>query len=337
MDNKFLNGLLLTKKEILAEELALLNSTSFLKGLTKLFNKYRNKMKPDRYEKIKENSFFENIFNMGKQVVGIDELNAKNDLEENKKVFMKNYSEEKLIFEILIIISKKLKIKYKKRNMQTINDLEEICDEIVFETLKLVKKKVKEFEGNNLDDLKNYVIKKLIVEFEKINEMDDEKQDEIISKLEKNIKEMPDDFKKELKDKLEIDKINSSNLKKVIGSGTFAVALSSLVSIVGFPAYLFLTSSIASIAGVLGLTLPFGIYTGATSTLSIIASPLFFLPFVVIFGYLSNKKGKVKINTFLIPLIIFMNHSFNFTSTDIDIKDRKAKIRKFLKKVDFGD
>ena len=40
------------------------------------------------------------------------------------------------------------------------------------------------------------------------------------------------------------------------------------VGIVGFPAYIFLTSFIGGISSIIGITLPFGVYTGATSAMA---------------------------------------------------------------------
>ena len=60
------------------------------------------------------------------------------------------------------------------------------------------------------------------------------------------------------------------------------------VSFVGFPAYLFLSSFIGGISSIIGITLPFGVYTGATSMMAFLSA--WFLPIVLAGGWFFSNK-----------------------------------------------
>ena len=88
------------------------------------------------------------------------------------------------------------------------------------------------------------------------------------------------------------------------------------------PAYLFLTSFIGGISSIIGITLPFGVYTGATSVMAFLSS--WFLPLILAGGwFFSNKYTKKLRKVFAVASMV----SISFQSyKDAD----SSKINMFL-------
>ena len=72
----------------------------------------------------------------------------------------------------------------------------------------------------------------------------------------------------------------------------------------GFAFYTTATSLVASFAGLFGLTLPFGFYTGLTSTIAILASPLFLLPFLLGGGIWLTQHQNKSLKKKLLPIVL---------------------------------
>ncbi|SOC22386.1 hypothetical protein SAMN05880501_11410 [Ureibacillus xyleni] len=101
-----------------------------------------------------------------------------------------------------------------------------------------------------------------------------DQEDTFADQIEKFIESLPIEQQEKIKDKLNIDAVTNSTIKKVIATQGSAVLLAVIVEIAGFAAYTTLTSLIAGTASLIGLTLPFGVYMTATSVLSVITGPI---------------------------------------------------------------
>jgi DNA repair exonuclease SbcCD ATPase subunit len=78
-----------------------------------------------------------------------------------------------------------------------------------------------------------------------------------------------------------------------------------VVDIAGFAAYTTLSTLIAGLAGIFGVTLPFGFYVASSSVMAVVTSPIFIL--LLLTGgavYIDRKQG-AKLKERLIPIIIF--------------------------------
>lgn len=101
-----------------------------------------------------------------------------------------------------------------------------------------------------------------------------DEQEHFAEQIEGFIGSLPNEQQEIIKEKLHIDTMTNSAIKKVIATQGSAVLLAVIVEIAGFAAYTILTSLIAGTAGLIGLTLPFGVYMTATSLLSILTGPV---------------------------------------------------------------
>ena len=99
------------------------------------------------------------------------------------------------------------------------------------------------------------------------------------------------------------------------------------VGVVGFPAYLFLTSFIGGISSIIGITLPFGVYTGATSVMAFLSS--WFLPIVLAGGwFFSNKYTKKLRKVFAVASMV----SISFQAyKDLNLNTAKNFVEEYNK------
>lgn len=107
-----------------------------------------------------------------------------------------------------------------------------------------------------------------------LNNLTADEQDDFTDQIEKFIESLPLEQQEKIKEKLNIDAVTNSTIKRVMLTQGSAVLLSVIVEIAGFAAYTTLTSLIAGTAGLIGLTLPFGFYLTATSVLSVLTGPV---------------------------------------------------------------
>jgi len=227
--------------------------------------------------------------------------------------------ENELRIRFLLDICKFLKIE--PVNLQTRHDYYELCDNIVKHCIELTKKhnnkvsiinKIRKkapeysFEGSTLDDFVQYQIKKLFIaageEFEDISE---DKQDEFIGQLEDFINQLPEEKQEEIKKKLKISDISKNNLRNAISVSGASIVFAIVVDSAGFAAYTTLSSLMAGLAGIFGITLPFGFYVASSSIMAVVTSPLFLI-FLLSGGavYIDRKQG-AKLKEQVIPVIIF--------------------------------
>ena len=102
---------------------------------------------------------------------------------------------------------------------------------------------------------------------DQFKKMDKNKQGKILEEMVQKLNSLSPDDLKNFKDKMNINNITNESIKKILLGGGVYSMFAGAVGIVGFPAYIFLTSFIGGISSIIGITLPFGVYTGAASTM----------------------------------------------------------------------
>jgi hypothetical protein len=76
------------------------------------------------------------------------------------------------------------------------------------------------------------------------------------------------------------------------------------VGLAGFAAYTSVTSFIAAAAGLIGLTLPFGAYTFATSALAFLSNPIIVGGAALIGGGVFVKRANRQMRDRLVPVMV---------------------------------
>ena len=240
---------------------------------------------------------------------------------------LKLVDDNKLRLDLFLHMTKELKLPGSIYN--TSYEIENKCSEILHKahTIQLDDdKKYREFvsRNNHLAIDSQLVLYQMQRVFEslggELSNLSDEQQEQFADQIENFIQSLPVDQQRQIQEKLNIDSITNSTIKKVIATQGGAVLLAVIVEIAGFAAYTTLTSIIAGVAGFLGLTLPFGAYITATSVFSVLTGPIGLLLIGGASGVMMLTQGKKVKRTLLqmgivqlmLPVLLDESMVFNY-------------------------
>ena len=184
--------------------------------------------------------------------------------------------------------------------------------------------KLKTFTGDTFVDLRKYFLETRIEQFKNL---DKKKKKKVLEDMVNKLNNLSSDELKEFKDKMNIDEVTNDSVKKILLGGGIYSMFAGAVGVVGFPAYLFLTSFIGGISSIIGITLPFGVYTGATSVMAFLSS--WFLPIVLAGGwFFSNKYTKKLRKVFAVASMV----SISFQAyKDLNLNTAKNFVEEYNK------
>tara|TARA_B100000953_G_scaffold13578_1_gene12060 strand:- start:7 stop:1002 length:996 start_codon:yes stop_codon:yes gene_type:complete len=271
--SSFLTGLLNTEKKNIAEYLATWDDLNvFFKTL-------------------------DNAWDFVAQIWKSDiETNAENEMAFRKKVnnYLNTRSKYGLHVSLYGRFTDIFDIEHGKISSQ--KELDDYCIELekkatLFQReLSREEDKMKDFNGDSFVDLRKYFLEIMVDQFK---EMDNEKQKKILEEMVKKLNSLSPEELNEFKNKMNISDITDESVKKILLGGGIYSMFAGAVGIIGFPAYIFLTSFIGGISSIIGITLPFGVYTGATSIMAFLSS--WFLPIVIAGGWFFSDKYTTKL------------------------------------------
>ena len=112
--------------------------------------------------------------------------------------------------------------------------------------------KLKTFTGNTFVDLRKYFLETMVEQFKNL---DNSKQKKVLEDMVNKLNNLSSDELKEFKDKMNIDEVTNDSVKKILLGGGIYSMFAGAVGVVGFPAYLFLTSFIGGISSIIGITI----------------------------------------------------------------------------------
>lgn len=207
------------------------------------------------------------------------------------------YSDEELQVRLFLYLLKQLKISGAHFNLKT--EIDYACQQIVEKAHELQVKQDKEYQAfiQGQNDLKavllvKYQMQKVFQSFdENFKTMSPEQTDHFIEQIEKFIATLPEHKQREIKEKLQINELTSKTMHQLLLSQGSVVVLAIIVEVAGFAAFTTLTSTMAAVFGLVGITLPFGAYIFATSALSIITGPIGIAAIMVGGGFLLKKQN----------------------------------------------
>ncbi|MCK5110213.1 MAG: leucine-rich repeat domain-containing protein [Arcobacteraceae bacterium] len=280
MRSKFISGLYSADNEILANFIAMWDKSTIsniikYKGFD-LYDKIINKKNNDEFAQILE----------------------------NKKIELKEVDTNELRTMMIMQLASYFEIKLPKTlNMYS---LEQIGIKIENCSIEALRKSDKAFNETSLDQMISYIFQKLFDELStKFNDKDNEdKKEKIAKNIFETISKMPDEQQQKLKDELNVNELSEDIVMKAIATGTFGAAFATTISIAGFSAYTFATSALASMASLIGVTVPFSGYIGLTSAIAVLANPFFLISVMGFLLYVLNKRSDESIKNRLSPMIV---------------------------------
>lgn len=231
---------------------------------------------------------------------------------EEKLQLLKNKPDTRIRLEIMLELAKRFEIQGSYLNTeQALFDLGEQLIVSIDQLMLKEKKEYKEFK-NSLGD--EYTLTQSIIRFQleqilkqvgdELDKASSEKKEEYASKVTAFIESLPSEKQALMKKHLHIDKITNETLTQIIIKGGASSLFVVLVEVLGFSFYTTITSLLASTVGLVGITLPFGAYTMLTSTVAILASPVFLIGLLGGGGYLMYRSQNNKLQKSLIPILL---------------------------------
>jgi hypothetical protein len=190
-------------------------------------------------------------------------------------------------------------------------EFDDAFTDIITCSVLALRKAERTFTGSSLQDVVQFTIESMFGEVGKrFDDLPSDKQTDILTAVRTFIGQLPHDQQVQVRDKLGIDDLSDEVLSKAVVSGTLASVFAGAVSIGGFGFYAGAVSLVSSLAGLVGLTLPFAFYTSLTSAIAVAANPLFFVPAVAGAGFFlyqnqnDSLRKRLAINT-VVQLALF--------------------------------
>lgn len=220
---------------------------------------------------------------------------------------LQHVSDEELQLKLFLHMLEQLEIRGAHFNVYA--EIEHACTQIVDKAYALQMKQDKDFAtyaaGRTEEQavqLVLYQMQKIFAEFDqKIGDLSDDQTEAFVGQIEEYIVALPAEKQLQIKDKLDIDELTTKTLRQLVVSQGTVLVMTIVVEVAGFAAFTTLTSFMATAAGLIGITLPFGAYLFATSTLSILAGPVG-IGLALMGGGMLMKYQSDKLRRTLIPI-----------------------------------
>lgn len=151
------------------------------------------------------------------------------------------------------------------------------------------------------------------------------------------IQSLPEEKQAKIKEKLGVDDLTDEMMRKAIATSGSSIVFAIIVEVSGFAFYTTATSLLASFAGLFGITLPFGVYTGLTSTIAVLANPLFLVPVLLGGGALLVNHQNKSLKKKLLPIIVmqitlpFMSQGADEVSFELFIAEWNRRFNEYCK------
>jgi hypothetical protein len=224
---------------------------------------------------------------------------------------VENVPDHVIQVELFFEITRLLKLRGTKYSLE--KEIVEQCTHIVHDVYLQYQKQDKQFlafsekqaSATMLQQMIQFQMSKVFSELDdSFNDFSIEDQTKFAAQVNDYIHSLPEEKQQKIKDKLGLNDLSDEMVRKTIATSGTSIVFAIIVEVSGFAFYTTATSLVASFAGLFGLTLPFGFYTGLTSTIAVVASPFFIIPLLLGGGYLlfnhQNKSLKIK----LLPIIV---------------------------------
>ena len=234
---------------------------------------------------------------------------SKHLIEEVKKIEHK--ADSVIQVDLLLELAKFLKIS--GANYSVKREVEDQCKAIVQEVYEQFQKQDKRFRAFT-ENINHSTKLEQMVQFQMgkvFHELDDsfqnfslEDQQKFSSQVNEYIQSLPEEKQNQIKEKLGIDDITDDIVLKSIATSGTSKVFTIIAEVSGFSFYSTTTSLVATYPGLFGLTMPLGFYTGLTSTIAVLANPIFLLPLLLGGGVLLVNIQNKSLKTRMLPIIL---------------------------------
>jgi len=265
---------------------------------------------------------------------------TKHLVEEVNKI--ENKEDQVLQVDLFLELTKLLKLRGIKYISQ--KEIEDQCTNIVNDLYRQYQKQDKHFRSFTENQSNSTKLQQMVTfQMSKVfNELDYRFQDfsitdqtKFASQVNEYIQSLPEDKQVKIKRKLGVDDLTDEMVRKAIATSGTSIVFASIVEVSGFAFYTTATSLLATFAGLLGLTLPFGFYTGLTSTIAVLANPLFIIPLLLGGDFFVNHQNR-SLRKKLLPIIVmqiglpYMSNGEDSISFDSFIQEWETRYHQYM-------
>nr|WP_263324570.1 hypothetical protein [Neobacillus sp. Marseille-Q6967] len=202
--------------------------------------------------------------------------------------------------------------KLKGDRYDTPKEIVDKCQEIVDWAFLQFQKKHKDFqpyyqknEFTKLEAMINWQMNQIFKEMDlKLRKLTQKEQDDFAAKVMLYVNSLPRDQKEKIKEKLGVQELTDTVVKRVITQSGASFLFATIVEASGFAFYTTATSALAGFSGLIGVTLPFGAYTGLGSMIAFLANPLIMLPLLLGGGVLMVNHQNKSLRKRLVPIVL---------------------------------
>lgn len=152
--------------------------------------------------------------------------------------------------------------------------------------------------------IEQHAIRQLEEAFEKqLRNMSDEERKEAEERFAQFVHSLDAEQQANLREFVGSDQLSAEAMRRIAQSGAISAAVIGGTQIAGFGAYLALSGLIHSISSLVGVTLPFAVYTGASSALAALSGGLVLIP-AGAFGLWQYRKRADRHDRGLLPITL---------------------------------
>jgi hypothetical protein len=164
------------------------------------------------------------------------------------------------------------------------------------------------FSGSSILDATRYILSKLFDQIqEQFESLSDEERRRAAEELVEAIDRLDPETQAQIRQRLDIDRLGAEALLKSGAVASIGTGLGAAVAIGGFGSYALLTSTIATVAGFFGLTLPFKFYILATSGLAFLANPIVLGAAALGGGWMLRKQANRAIRDRYVTVLVALS------------------------------
>lgn len=238
----------------------------------------------------------------------VDHFNANLEKEMQK---IEQISDEALQLELFL----KLTEVYEMKGIpyHSIENIEQQCTAIVEHAYSDLEKSDHNFidftdrstDQTKLQQIIQFEMQKLFFSFDdKYQELKEDERFKFTQKIQEFLVELPDDEQIRLKNRLQIEEVTKETIHEAMVARGSVFVLSAIVEIAGFTAYTTLTTAMASTIALGGVAMPVGVYTLASSLLTLVINPFILIPLAIGGGgWLVSRQNKVSQKR-LVPIVL---------------------------------
>lgn len=201
-------------------------------------------------------------------------------------------------------------------NLVARQDCLDLCDRIVREAVSLYARQHPNIQVSTGKDLVDSVMSDLVRGLSRFAPASEVEVEQQTTALEAYLSSLPEHQQEEIRMRLGVEELSKSMLTKLIAQGSLGSVFAVVIEVAGFAAYKGVVVALSSIAGLVGVTLPFIVYTTLTSLIAVISNPVFLAAFIGGGGVVQYSKKERSLREQFIPVMVAVTMASNDPTRD---------------------